>query len=242
MRTQPPGATHPRSSGAPSAIARAFGRVGIRSLCTCASTPRTTVPWHTMTTRDDHIWEEEVVEIFLDADGSGRNYAELEISPANVVCDLRVVSPWPSLISLTEWDWDGMTTEVVHTDARRTEAGRPWRGCRGRASGRSTLARGGPAAGAGRGLALQRLPHQAPGRPDPAAGRSGPGGLVEAGRAQLSRSGRVQAPAVPLSGRERTCRGHPSPDRLTTGGRCGRRRPSAILLFCLRPEGARREA
>ena len=54
-------------------------------------------PWHTMTTRDDHIWEEEVVEIFLDADGSGRNYAELEISPANVVCDLRVVSPWPSL-------------------------------------------------------------------------------------------------------------------------------------------------
>ena len=26
-------------------------------------------PWHTMTTRDDHIWEEEVVEIFLDLDG-----------------------------------------------------------------------------------------------------------------------------------------------------------------------------
>ena len=35
-------------------------------------------PWHTMTTRDDHLWEEEVVEIFLDLDGSGRNYAELE--------------------------------------------------------------------------------------------------------------------------------------------------------------------
>ena len=70
-------------------------------------------PWHTMTTRDDHIWEEEVVEIFLDADGSGRNYAELEISPANVVCDLQVASPWPSLTSLTAWDWDGMTTAVV---------------------------------------------------------------------------------------------------------------------------------
>jgi hypothetical protein len=70
-------------------------------------------PWHTMTTRDDHIWEEEVVEVFLDADGSGRNYAELEINPINVVCDLRVESPWPSLKSLTEWDWNGMTTAVV---------------------------------------------------------------------------------------------------------------------------------
>ena len=70
-------------------------------------------PWHTMTTRDDHIWEEEVVEIFLDLDGSGRNYAELEISPINVVCDLRVPSPWPSLASLTEWDWEGMTSAVA---------------------------------------------------------------------------------------------------------------------------------
>ena len=70
-------------------------------------------PWHTMTARDDHIWEEEVVEIFLDADGSGRNYAELEINPINVVCDLRVESPWPSLKSLTAWDWNGMTTAVV---------------------------------------------------------------------------------------------------------------------------------
>ena len=45
-------------------------------------------PWHTMTKRDEHLWEEEVVEIFLDADRSGRDYYELEISPANVVCDL----------------------------------------------------------------------------------------------------------------------------------------------------------
>jgi hypothetical protein len=70
-------------------------------------------PWHTMRTRDEHIWEEEVVEIFLDLDGSGRNYAELEISPANVVCDLRVEQPWPSVRSLTEWDWTGMVSTVV---------------------------------------------------------------------------------------------------------------------------------
>ena len=71
-----------------------------------------TAPWHTMTRRDDHIWEEEVVEIFLDADGSGLHYAELEISPANVVCDLDVVTPWPNLKSVTAWDWDGMTSAV----------------------------------------------------------------------------------------------------------------------------------
>ena len=70
-------------------------------------------PWHTMTGRDDHIWDEEVVELFVDADGTGHNYAELEISPANVVCDLRVEAPWPTLRSLTEWDWDGLTSTVL---------------------------------------------------------------------------------------------------------------------------------
>jgi hypothetical protein len=69
-------------------------------------------PWHTMTSRDDHIWEEEVVELFLDADGTGRHYAELEISPANVVCDLCVESPWPALRSLTAWNWNGMESRV----------------------------------------------------------------------------------------------------------------------------------
>ena len=81
-------------------------------------------PWHTMTKRDDHIWEEEVVELFLDADLSGHNYAELEISPVNVVCDLRVERPWPSLLSLTEWDWTGMSSAVAPlTDAHGSVEG-----------------------------------------------------------------------------------------------------------------------
>ncbi len=87
-------------------------------------------PWHTMTTRDEHIWEEEVVEIFLDLDGSGVNYAELEISPANVVCDLRVERPAPSVKSLTEWDWTGMASTVV-----------PLRDAHGKSEGWTALAR-----------------------------------------------------------------------------------------------------
>ena len=49
-------------------------------------------PWFTMTRRDDPLWEEEVVEIFLDPDRSGR-YIEVELNPANVVCDLRRLGP-----------------------------------------------------------------------------------------------------------------------------------------------------
>ena len=89
-----------------------------------------TAPWFTMRTRDAHLWEEEVVEIFLDAEGAGVNYAELEINPANVVCDLRVERPAPAVSSDTRWDWAGMESAVVplqyerwrHAAARRTPA------------------------------------------------------------------------------------------------------------------------
>jgi len=93
-------------------------------------------PWHTMTRRDEHLWEEEVVEIFLDADRSGHHYYELEISPANVVCDLRMIdaSPWKG-----EYDWNlaGLETRV---HPAKDKAGRaagwtataflPWKGLR----------------------------------------------------------------------------------------------------------------
>ena len=83
-----------------------------------------TAPWFTMRTRDDHLWEEEVVEIFLDPGGAGVNYAELEINPANVVCDLRVERPAPDVRSLTEWDWAGLESSVVpYTNAHGTPEG-----------------------------------------------------------------------------------------------------------------------
>jgi hypothetical protein len=69
-------------------------------------------PWHTMTKRDEHIWEEEVVEIFLDLDGSGHDYYELEVNPVNVVCDLRMVSPWPNQKGDIDFDLEGLETRV----------------------------------------------------------------------------------------------------------------------------------
>ena len=78
--------------------------------------------WHTMTRRDEHLWDEEVVEIFIDPDRSGRDYYELEISPANVVCDLRMISPWPNKKGDIDWNLAGLETRVR---ARDPAAGAP---------------------------------------------------------------------------------------------------------------------
>jgi hypothetical protein len=90
-------------------------------------------PWHTMTRRDEHLWDEEVVEIFLDPDRSGRDYYELEVNPANVVCDLRMVSPWPDKKGDIDWNLAGLETRVRPQDGGRgftVTAFLPWRGLR----------------------------------------------------------------------------------------------------------------
>jgi hypothetical protein len=70
-------------------------------------------PWHTMTKRDQHLWEEEVVEIFLDLDGSGTHYAEIELSPANVVCDVRMIRASPDKEMDLAFDLVGLESRVV---------------------------------------------------------------------------------------------------------------------------------
>jgi hypothetical protein len=94
-------------------------------------------PWHTMTNRDDEIWNEEVVEIFIDLDHSGRDYYELEINPANVVCDLRMVAGWPDKKGDIDWDLAGLETRVHsrsddsgHTTGWTATAFLPWEGFR----------------------------------------------------------------------------------------------------------------
>ena len=72
-------------------------------------------PWWTIAERDGRLWDEEVVEIFLDPLRRGVSYAEVEISPANVVCDLVVRTPWPKLSSDPAWDWTGLASRVTTT-------------------------------------------------------------------------------------------------------------------------------
>ncbi|MCU0228723.1 MAG: carbohydrate-binding family 9-like protein [Bryobacterales bacterium] len=94
-------------------------------------------PWHTMTKRDEHLWEEEVVELFIDLDGTGKNYAEYEISPANVLCDVRMESGVPNVKSILEWDHAGIESAVRMRAGSGADPGGwtailrlPWRGFR----------------------------------------------------------------------------------------------------------------
>jgi cellulose/xylan binding protein with CBM9 domain len=86
-------------------------------------------PWGRMKNHDDHLWEEEVVEVFLDPDGDGQNYAELEVSPNNVVVDLLIPSPKSLTGSNVRADIAGLQTAVGrHAAGWIAEMAIPWKG------------------------------------------------------------------------------------------------------------------
>lgn len=86
------------------------------------------LPWGDMFERDAHLWEQEVVEVFLDPDHDGRDYPELEVSPHNVVVDLLI--PAPGEISADEaakWNIEGLQTATGKDGAGWTvEIAIPW--------------------------------------------------------------------------------------------------------------------
>lgn len=65
----------------------------------------------TYTRRDDPLYEEDVVEVFLCPDQNLTRYIELEFSPRNVIFDARVQNPAPSGSGIqvdTWWDCEGL--------------------------------------------------------------------------------------------------------------------------------------
>ncbi|HJK99972.1 MAG TPA: carbohydrate-binding family 9-like protein [Polyangiaceae bacterium LLY-WYZ-15_(1-7)] len=65
--------------------------------------------------RDDHLWEQDAVEIMIDPDGDGRNYFELQVSPRNQVFDTRYDSrrvPQP----IGHADWNAEIETAVQVD------------------------------------------------------------------------------------------------------------------------------
>lgn len=83
--------------------------------------------WSRYQQRDDRLWEEEVVEVFLDPDGDGRRYAEIEVSPANVVVDLLIEAPRASGPGARRWDVEGLQTAVArHGAGWIAEIAIPW--------------------------------------------------------------------------------------------------------------------
>jgi carbonic anhydrase/acetyltransferase-like protein (isoleucine patch superfamily) len=71
--------------------------------------------WGSFTQRDDPLYNEEVVELFLCPTGDLRHYFELEVSPLNTLFDAKVFSPEGdrrSMLVQTEWDAPGIRTAV----------------------------------------------------------------------------------------------------------------------------------
>lgn len=62
--------------------------------------------WTTMTERDDPLWTEEVVEVFLDPNGNGDPYFEIEANPLNVVVDLRFMRSLKGLRDRRPLQWN----------------------------------------------------------------------------------------------------------------------------------------
>lgn len=47
--------------------------------------------WATFRTRDQHLWDEEVVEVFLQADPQQTSYIELEVNPLGTMLDIYLL-------------------------------------------------------------------------------------------------------------------------------------------------------
>jgi hypothetical protein len=65
--------------------------------------------WGTLRKRDDPIYTEEVVEVFIDANADGRTYNELQVSPHNVVFDAY----FPARRQGMDLSWDSQMTSAV---------------------------------------------------------------------------------------------------------------------------------
>ena len=67
-------------------------------------------PWATKTKRNDSLWEEEVVEIFIDPFGDSISYFEININPLNTVADLFIRRIRTGLRKDFSWKCEGLVT------------------------------------------------------------------------------------------------------------------------------------
>ncbi len=73
--------------------------------------------WSPKMERDGPLWKGEVVEVYIDPDGDGKNYKEIEVNPLNQVIDLNIPFakdgrpgiPWKEG---SKWNAQGLKTAV----------------------------------------------------------------------------------------------------------------------------------
>jgi hypothetical protein len=71
--------------------------------------------WATKTKRDDALWEEEVVEVFLDPFGDLLSYFEFEVNPLNTVLDLVIRRARSGIQKNFTWQCAGLKTKTERT-------------------------------------------------------------------------------------------------------------------------------
>ena len=76
-----------------------------------------THPWATITQRDGPLWEEEVVEVFIDPVGDGECYFEIEVNPLNAVLDLVLRRNRSGYKKDFAWKCDGFRSMTARTGA-----------------------------------------------------------------------------------------------------------------------------
>jgi hypothetical protein len=88
--------------------------------------------WSKYTERDDKLWEEEVVEVYLDPDGDGLGYKEFEINPLGALIDLDIEDPAElpqgKALEWRSWNATGWRTavQVDGTVSNRADKDRGW--------------------------------------------------------------------------------------------------------------------
>ncbi|MBE7561134.1 carbohydrate-binding family 9-like protein [bacterium] len=90
----------------------AWGREAMYLFFTCADPD----VWGTLSEHDGKLWEEEVVEAFIDADNDGLDYVEIEVSPRNVTFDAWITRFPPTREEIpifARYEAVGMRTAVV---------------------------------------------------------------------------------------------------------------------------------
>ena len=69
--------------------------------------------WATMTERDAPLYEEEVIEVFLDPVGDLESYFEIEVNPLNAVLDLVLRRNRSGYVKDFAWRCEGLRTAVT---------------------------------------------------------------------------------------------------------------------------------
>ena len=76
--------------------------------------------WATLSGHDDPLYDEEVVEIFLDPVGDLESYFEIEVNPLNAVCDLVLRRSRSGYKKDFAWHCEGLQTAVKKSDGSWT--------------------------------------------------------------------------------------------------------------------------